>query len=312
MMTNTAITNAMLAGGPSLRTRGVALVLVMWVIALMAILLGSFALIARTENLESRHVFDATTARYDAEAGLERAVYELRNADPSQRWIADGRPYEFTFENAQVQVEITDESGKIDLNVADATMLTSLFMSVGVDQQTAESLSDCIQDWRDPDDVPLAQGAEAEQYKQVGLSYGPRNAPFQTVSEVQEVFGMTYELYQKIEPAVTIYSGTPTPNPAFAPLEALRALPGMTDDFAQQIIALRQQMLPGQPGAQPLTLPDGTPIVVNGGGLTYSVKSRAVLPNGVSTVLDASIRSGGVGASGRPYTVLRWRDGESS
>jgi general secretion pathway protein K len=42
------------------------------------------------------------------------------------------------------------------------------------------------------------------------------------------------------------------------------------------------------------------------------VKSRAQLPNGVSTVLDASIRLGGVGATGRPYTVLRWRDGETS
>jgi general secretion pathway protein K len=37
-----------------------------------------------------------------------------------------------------------------------------------------------------------------------------------------------------------------------------------------------------------------------------------VLPNGVSTVLDASIRLGGVGTTGRPYTILRWRDGEAS
>ena len=67
--------------------RGVALVLVLWAIALMAVLLGSFALIAHTEQLESRHVFDAVTARYDAQAGLERAVFELRNTDPAQRWV---------------------------------------------------------------------------------------------------------------------------------------------------------------------------------------------------------------------------------
>jgi general secretion pathway protein K len=52
--------------------------------------------------------------------------------------------------------------------------------------------------------------------------------------------------------------------------------------------------------------------VANGGGVTYSVKSRAQLANGVSTVLDASIRLGGVGSTGRPYTVLRWRDDENS
>ncbi len=292
--------------------RGVALVLVLWAIALMAVLLGSFAMIAHTENLESRHVFDTVTARYDAEVGLERAVYEMRNADPAQRWVADGRPYEFEFDGARVSVELTDESGKIDLNSADATMLTSLFISVGVDLDRAQALSDAIQDWRDPDDVPRAQGAEANEYRAAGFAYVPRNAPFQTVSEVQQVLGMNYELYQKIEPAVTIYSNNGTPNPAFAPLEALRALPYMTDDLAQQIIQLRQSMIPGQAGAQPLVMPDGTPIVANGGGLTYSVKSRATLSNGVSTVLDASIRLGGVGASGRPYTVLRWRDGEAS
>jgi general secretion pathway protein K len=300
-----------LSPGPK-AVRGVALVIVMWAITLMAVLLGSFAMIAHTENLESRHVFDTVTARYDAESGLERAVFELRNVDPAQRWIADGRPYEFEFDGARVSVEITDESGKIDLNTADPIMLTSLFISVGVDLNRAQALADAIADWRDPDDMPREQGAEVNEYKAAGLSYAPRNAPFQTVSEVQQVFGMDYDLYQKIEPAVTIYSSSATPNAAYAPLEALRALPNMTDDLAQQIIALRQSMIPGQPGAQPLVLPDGTPVVANGGGLTYSVKSRAVLPNGVSTVLDASVRLGGVGTSGRPYTVLRWRDGEAS
>jgi general secretion pathway protein K len=288
-------------------------VIVIWAIALMAVLLGSFAVIARTENLESRHVFDTVAARYDAEVGLERAVFELRNTDPAQRWVADGRPYEFDFNGARVTVEVTDESGMIDLNTADGVMLTSLFVSVGVDLNRAQALADAIQDWRDPDDLPREQGAEANEYRAAGLSWVPRNAPFQTTSEVQQVFGMDYDLYQKIEPAITIYSsGGGTPNAAFAPLEALRALPNMTDDYARQIIELRQSMVPGQPGAQPLLLPDGTPIVANGGGLTYSVKSRAVLPNGVSTVLDASIRLGGVGVSGRPYTVLRWRDGETS
>ena len=89
-------------------------------------------------------------------------------------------------------------------------------------------------------------------------------------------------------------------------------MPGMTEDLAQQLIAARQQMQPGQPNASALTLPDGTPLVANGGGTTYTIKSRATLPNGASTALDASIRLGGVGAAGRPYTVLRWRDDEAS
>ncbi|MDR3389266.1 MAG: type II secretion system protein GspK [Rudaea sp.] len=294
------------------RQRGVALILVLWVIALMSVLLGSFALIARTENLESRHLFDTTTARFAAEAGLERAVYELRNPDQLTRWVGDGRPYEFAFDTAQVRVEITDESGKIDINSADATLLQALFVSIGANTDQAAALSDAIQDWRDADDVPLPHGAESAEYKAAGLSYVPRNAPFQTVSEVQQVFGMNYELYSRIEPAITIYSGGGAPNPAYAPLEVLLALPGMTPELAQQLIQARQQIQPGQGAAAALTMPDGTPIVANGGGNTYTVKSRATLANGASTVLDASIRLGGLGAAGRPYTVLRWRDDETS
>ena len=297
------------------RQRGVAMILVVWVIALMSVLLGSFALIARTEGLQARHLFDSTTARYAAEAGLERAIFELRRPDPLTRWIGDGRAYEFQFDTALVHVELTDESGKIDLNTAGDDLLQGLFVSAGLTLDKATELSDAIQDWRDPDDAARPHGAEASEYKAAGLTYAPRNSPFQTVSEVQQVLGMNYELYSRIEPAITIYAGGTLPNAAYAPLEALLALPGMTPDLAQQLIQQRQQIAPGQagqPGVPQLTLPDGTPIMANGGGNTYTVKSRATLANGASAVLDASIRLGGVGAAGRPYTVLRWRDEETS
>jgi len=250
------------------RQCGAALILVMWVIAFMGVLLGSFSLIARTENLQSRHLFDATTTRYAAEAGLERAVFELRNNDPTLRWVGDGRPYEFDFDVAHVHVELTDESGKIDINTSDDTLLQALFTSVGVDPAQAAELSDALQDFRDQDDIPRPHGAEIDAYRMRGLPYGPRNQPFTSVAEVQQVLGMNYELYRKIEPAITIYASAPRPNAAFAPLEVLMTFPGMTLELAQQIIAARQQMQPGQPGAQPLLLPDGTPVVANGGGTT--------------------------------------------
>jgi len=288
------------------------MILVIWVIALMAVLLGSFALIARTENLQSRHMFDTTAARYAAEAGLERAIFELRRPDPAQRWAGDGRPYEFQFDNALVHVELTDESGKIDINSAGDDILQQLFISQGMALDQAAQLSDAIQDWRDPDDIARPHGAEQAEYKSAGLSYVPRNAPYQTVSEVQQVLGMNYEIYSRIEPAITIYAGGAEPNAAYANKQALMALPGMTSELADQIIAQRQQIPAAQVGVTGLTTPNGLPIVANGGGNTYTVKSRATLPNGASAVLDASIRLGGVGTSGKPYTVLRWRDDEAS
>ncbi len=294
--------------------RGVAFVLVMWVIALLSILLGSFAVIARTEGMQSRHLFDSATARYAAEAGLNLAVYGLSKPIPEEKWMADGRSYRFTFDGAEVEISITDDSGKIDINAADPEALRNLFIGRGVEELRAGELADAIQDWRDPDDLRSLHGAELDDYEAVDLPYGPRNAPFETLSEIQQVFGMDYDTYMKIEPAITMYSGRATPSAAYAPMEALMAIPGMTPEQAQDIIDARQQLPPGvlAAGGSGLMLPDGTPIMADGGGLTYSVKSRATLPNGASAVLDATIRMGGMNSAGRPYVVLRWRDGETS
>ncbi|HMM65347.1 MAG TPA: type II secretion system protein GspK [Dokdonella sp.] len=294
--------------------RGIAFVLVMWVIAMLSVLLGSFALVARTEGLQSRHLFDTTTARYAAEAGLNLAIFGLSKSDPQQKWVADGRPYTFMFDDAEVEISITDDSGKIDINAADAVSLKNLFVGAGVEEAKAEELADAIQDWRDPDDLTSLHGAERDDYRAVGLPYSPRNAPFETLSEIQQVYGMTYDLYAKIEPAITMFSGRSTPSAAYAPMEAMMAIPGMTADQARQLIEQRQQLAPGllNQGTSGLMLPDGTPLMADGGGLTYSVKSRAKLANGASTVLDATIRMGGMNSAGRPFVVLRWRDGENA
>ncbi len=296
------------------RTRGIAFVLVLWVIAMLSILLGSFSLIARTENLQSRHLFDTTQARYAAEAGLNLAVYELRKQDPAERWVGDGRPYRFGYGDAEIEVSITDDSGKIDINAAASNpdLLTNLFVTRGVPLDKAQALSDAVQDWIDSDDTTRPNGAEIAQYKAAGLPYGPKNAPFDTVSELQQVLGMTYDLYEKIEPGITIYSGRSNPTTAYADPITLQALyPDASPEQIQQFIQALHSQQPGTQG-QPVIAPDGTPVVAGGGGLTYSVKSRAKLPNGASTVLDATIRMGGVSTAGRPFVILRWRDGETS
>lgn len=298
---------------PRRREQGIAFVLVLWVIAMLAIILGSFSLIARTENLQARHLFDTTQARYAAEAGLNLAIFELRKTDPMQKWIADGRPYRFGYGDAELEVSIHDDSGKIDINTAanNGDLLTNLFVTHGVDLDHAMALSDAIKDWIDADDLKQPNGAEAEDYKAAGLSYGPKNAPFDTVSELQQVLGMTYDLYSKIEPAITIYSGRSTPNAGLADRETLMALyPDYPPETIDQLVQKIQSQQPGDPN--PVLAPDGTPIMAGGGGLTYSVKSRAKLPNGASTVLDATIRMGGVSSAGRPFVILRWRDGETS
>jgi len=290
--------------------RGVAFIVVLWLLALLTILLGSFALIARTESLQSRHLFDATHARYAAEAGVNQGVYQMAIADPMLRWLPDGREYEIEFEDAKITLAITDESGLIDLNVADLQTLNNLLMGAGVEMDVASSIADAIQDWRDTDDLVSPNGAEDADYEAAGLTYGAKDGLFDTVSELQQVMGVTPDIFARLEPALTIYSGQSTPNLAFAPYEVILTIPGMTPELAQQIIDQRHAWDPALGGAPPM-MPDGTPLVAQGGTGTYSIRSRATLQNGAWTELDTTVRLGGAGVSGLAYTVLRWQDGET-
>lgn len=287
--------------------RGIALVFVLWVLALLTLLLASFALVTRTESLQSRHLFDSTRARYAAEAGINQAAWSLSLPDPVLRWLPDGREYRVEFEEADISIRITDESGLIDLNAAEPPTLTNLFIGVGVDPIAAAALADAILDWRDGDDLKLLNGAEDADYRAEGYPYGAKDAPFDLVGELEQVMGMTPELYRQVAPALTVYSGQAVPNLAYAPIEVIRAFPNIDPTLAQLLIEQRHAWLPGL-GLPPPTLPDGTPLVAEGGTGTYSIESRATLPNGAFTELRVTLRLGGSGISGRAFSVLRWQD----
>ncbi len=286
--------------------QGVALILVLWACALLAIVLGGVAVLARTEGLQARYQFAQVQARYDAEAGLARAVAALQDPDPRRRWLGDGRPYTFRFDGATVTVRITDEDGKIDLNTATPQVLEGLLHALGTESTQARDLAAAIADWRDGNDASRPGGAEAAGYRRAGRDYGPRNGPFASIQELQLVLGMTPELYAKLLPLVTIWSGRNVPDPAHAPAPVLAALPGMDTEEAGRYVRRRRHADParGLPA-----LPDGTVVTAGGGGVTHSIVSTATRPDGARAVLHATIRRHGNRPDGVPYAVLQWREG---
>jgi general secretion pathway protein K len=290
------------------RQRGIALIVVMWILALLTIVVGTFAVLARTETMQSRFLFDTTDARYAAEAGLHRAVVELRNPDMATRWVADGRPYEFRFGDARVEVRITDETGLIDVNATaqgNPEALQRLFESVGLPPRDAELMTAALQDWIDGDDQTRPLGAEIDEYFDAGYPYGPANQAFGTVEELQQVIGMSWELFRAIRDSVTVHSGRAQFNPAFAPADVLATLPDMDADTARLFIEERSQYHPGD--AMQLQLPDGTLVTQRGSGLTHTVVSRATLDSGTWNEIEATVRLG-TDSRGRPFRIVRWEE----
>lgn len=301
---------------PHPRQRGAALLLVMWLIALLAALVGAFALTARVEHLQGRVLVRGLVAENAARAGLEYALTRVAATEPRRQWLPDGRPHRWRYGDAHVEVKIVDENGKIDINQADMTLLTEFIRGIagapsgddapGIDQQQAAKLAAAILDWRDPDSLSQpAGGGEDNDYASAGLPYGAKDAEFESVAELEQILGFTPDLYAKMVPHLTVFSGRARPDPAFASAQVLNAM-GMD---GAEVVALRQRWNPAS-GVPAPTLPDGGSLVGGSSG-TYSIESRARLADRREAVLRAVVRAGGA-RPGTAYTPLRWQAGDYS
>jgi general secretion pathway protein K len=237
---------------------------------------------------------------------MNLAVLSLRDPDEATRLVPDGRPYSVMYEGMLVEVRVTDERGKVDVNSAEEETLINLFTANGLDGQAAVELAAAIKDWSDSDEVERANGAELGAYEAAGLGVGPGNRAFVMTEELLQVLGMSWDLYTRIEPGISVHSGAALPDAAYAPAEALLALPDMTPQDALNFVAERQsqETLTGLD----LSLPSGEVAMARGRGVTYSIVAKATLPNGVWDQVEATVRLG-ANSNGRPYTVLRWREG---
>lgn len=267
------------------RQRGAALLLVMWLILLLSGLVAGYAMSARIESMQGNGLARSVAAREAARAGVEYAVARMLDADPAQRWVPDGRDYRLQFDGAQLQVSVRDETGKVDLNTASPDLLASLLRAQGEPEASARQIAGAIVDWRDEDSlVQVAGGAEDPNYAAAGLAWGAKDAPFETVSELEQVLRMRPALFRSLAPYLTVQGGAGMPNAAFAETPVLRAM--------------------GVERPQPI----GNPLPAAGSG-TYSIDSRARLANGRRAQLSVILQVGGHGLTGSSYTPLRWQDG---
>jgi general secretion pathway protein K len=258
------------------------------------------------DRLEANTLLSGTQARMSAEAAINLAVLALRDPDDETRMRADGRVYETLLDGVKVEVSAIDERGKLDINATDELTLANLFTGNGMEPEQAEILAAAVMDWRDEDELERVNGAEEDAYFAAGLEMGPANRPFMMTEELLQVIGMSYEFYRKLEPGITVFSRAGEPDPAFAPVEAMMAMSDITYDEAVDFVQERNSRQPGDTlGTE---LPNGLVVMEQGRGVTYSIQARATMPNGVWEQLQATIRLGGT-RSGRPYRVLRWREG---
>jgi general secretion pathway protein K len=238
--------------------RGIALILVLWIVVILSMAALSLSLLTRTEALATLSAKEEMENKFLAEAGIRRGIMELfyRHANRNQQVVlegfevyqCDGRAYSAEMADGHYRIGITDESGKINLNAltdSNGIILKNLLTNNGVAEDTAAIIVDSILDWKDKDNLHRLHGAEDEYYQSLPRPYKAKNAPFDSLEELVLVRGMTRQILQGtadrkgILPFCTIHTTSDKINLLSAPPEVLKAIPGMTDDMVQRIMEYR-------------------------------------------------------------------------
>ncbi len=297
---------------------GIALVMVLWILSLLTIMAGSFALNMRREASITADTKNNAQALAVAESGIAMAEMMLLNPDQNKRWRSDGSIYEISADTTKVRVRVLSEAGKIDINKADQVLLQALLANIPEDEKMKLKLVDAILDWRDDDDLVHTNGAEKKEYKDAGLSYPPRNKPFQSLEELQLVLGMNETIFLQLEPLMTVYSGLPTVTLEEAAIEVLQIIPSLDASLIDSYMAARLDSASNNLPIPPPPSSSGQPttarqVLTSEQTNVLTLVSEAWLDNESSATITVTIKSfKPIAAQNNqslhsPFQVLKWQ-----
>lgn len=213
------------------RSRGFALLIVLWVLVLISFITAQVTASGRTELRIARNLYANVAGAAAAEGGVNEALLRLSDPRPESTWPMDGASHEIAIGRSRVVLRIENEAALINPNLAPPALLEGLLRATGSDAATARRLATGIAEWVGvafADRSPARIGAE---YQAAGLGYAPPREPMESLDELDRVLGMTPDVLAAIRPHLTLY-GPQEPDFAaadpvvVAALEFVRSRPG--------------------------------------------------------------------------------------
>lgn len=267
--------------------RGIALLLVIWLLVILAALAADMALSARGDIGAVRNFKEGREAYYLARAGAQMAFAELLE-DFDYVYDKDGQdilaragddlkepellPRQVKFGGGLVSYVITDENAKLNLNALsrDEGGLRRLFITLFPDGvEEADVAIDSILDWADADEYHRPNGAESDYYQSLKPPYNSKNGDFDSVAELRRVKGVSAKIFAALEKVLTVHA-TGALNPNTASQEVLLAS-GMPQDKVSAIMDIRLHNAVPDPNGKSDTF-----VIVATGRFEGSALSRSV------------------------------------
>ena len=248
------------------RDRGIALIIVMIIVAALTVIVTGFAYSMRVETKLARNTRFNPDMDWLGRSGVELARYLLSKRAPGeeqmdalhQKWaggpgrvgmdtMAELEPWEqlpmtnVKLGNGTFSIKITDMERKLNINSAPEPLLRYILeMHGGVDATDVDVFIDSLRDWMDPDENPGLNGAESDFYLSEYPPYYSKNGPLDHITELKLVQGFKdqpsiYNVFAKNFTAIS--GGLINVNTASA--QVLGLLPGMDPIIAGDIVMYR-------------------------------------------------------------------------
>ena len=218
--------------------RGFIIVAVLWILAALATLASIYSIYVSNTAVASHLTDDRLAADAALRSALELTALQLTSR-PTDKRPASGA-FEERVGRAKIAVRYVSEGARIDLNAAPKPVLAGLMIVLGASVSDAAYAADRIIGWRKKGEV-AGQNQEVAAYKEAGMPYMPRQAPFSNTLELSLVLGLSVELVEKMRPFVTVFNGQAGIDAANAAPEVIAALPGMTPELLSTVLDARRR-----------------------------------------------------------------------
>jgi general secretion pathway protein K len=318
------------------RSKGAALLLVLWLAAALSAIAFTLANTVRGEIERSSTDADSLKAYYLAEGAIDRMLVYIQSGGAFVG--PDGKPryqqgqthvLRLDFPTGVVRAEYIPESSKLNVNSAPPPEIGNLLLALGVDPVRAPAILAGILDWRQG--TPGGSFSEFDQYYlTLTPSFRARHASLQEIEELLLVRGVTPDLFygsytRDAEGRLIPHNGLRDCLSVFGalgPMDVNTVTPevmvavGIAPETAAAIVALRQtqpirsmdQIAPFSNGSKGM----GRLGMASGSIVTLRATAQLRLPNGqfseVRRTVSAMVKFLPVDTDDPPFHIMRWYD----
>jgi general secretion pathway protein K len=228
--------------------RGFTMITVLWVMSVASVVAAAGALAGRIAVDSSRNRTELDRAYWAAtgctsivRARIDQLLRESSTDDGAAslwRSLAT-RLSSVSGPDRACTIEVRAAGTRLDVNAASDEMIARLLSAMGVPDGQASSMVDALADWKDSDDVARPTGAERAWYVHEQREQ-PRNGALVDIRELSRVRG--FERLADFDTVLGVENARLSL--ATAPVLVLMAIPGVTREAAEAIVAQREQGSP--------------------------------------------------------------------